>query len=87
MSISPWSTPVLKPGEKEYEELLTDDENVVRTDMDRIWVVKKNANEDAESVDLGKVLEMIDDGDGQALREYAHRLIRGSLLLEARPVG
>jgi len=76
----------LKPGEKEYEELLTDDENVVRTDMDRIWVVKKNASEDAESVDLGKVLEMIDDGDGQALREYAHRLIRGSLLLEARPV-
>jgi FlaA1/EpsC-like NDP-sugar epimerase len=76
----------LKPGEKEYEELLTDDENVVRTDMDRIWVVKKNANEDAESVDLGKVLEMIDDGDGQALREYAHRLIRGSLLLDVRPV-
>jgi len=76
----------LKPGEKEYEELLTDDENVVRTDMDRIWVVKKNANEDAESVDLGKLLEMIDDGDGQALREYAHRLIRGSLLLDVRPV-
>jgi FlaA1/EpsC-like NDP-sugar epimerase len=73
----------LKPGEKEYEELITDDENVVRTDMDRIWVVKKNANEDAESVNMGDLLEIIDDGDGDALREFAHRLIRGSLLLKA----
>lgn len=76
----------LKPGEKEYEELLTDDENVVRTDMDRIWVVKKNACEDVEAVDLGKVLEMLDEGDGSALREYAHGLIRGSLLFESGSV-
>lgn len=72
----------LKPGEKEYEELLTDDEDVVRTDLDRIWVVKKNEGEELEPVDVGRILELIDDGDEKALRAYADSLIRGSLLLK-----
>lgn len=72
----------LKPGEKEYEELLTDDEDVVRTDLDRIWVVKKNEGEELEPVDVGRILELIDEGDEKALREYADSLIRGSLLLK-----
>lgn len=70
----------LKKGEKEFEELLTEDENVVRTDLDRIWVVKKNDSENVESVDLGRLLELIDDDDGEGLRDYAHSLIRGSRL-------
>lgn len=73
----------LKPGEKEYEELLTDDEDVVRTDLDRIWVVKKNEGEELPPVDVGRLLELIDEGDEEALRDYAHSLIRGSLLLRA----
>lgn len=72
----------LKPGEKEYEELLTDDEDVVRTDLDRIWVVKKNEGEELEPVDVGRILELIDEGDEKALRAYADSLIRGSLLLK-----
>ncbi|MEM9015805.1 MAG: polysaccharide biosynthesis protein, partial [Verrucomicrobiota bacterium] len=71
----------LKKGEKEYEELLTDDEDVVRTDLDRIWVVKKNDSEVVEPVDFGRLLELIDDGDEEGLREYAHSLIRGSRLI------
>ncbi len=70
----------LKKGEKEYEELLTDDEDVVRTDLDRIWVVKKSGAEDVESVDLGRLLELIDDEDEEGLRAYAHSLIGGSRL-------
>jgi len=38
----------LRPGEKEYEELLTEDENVVKTEHDKIWVLAKD--EDAESL-------------------------------------
>lgn len=72
----------LKPGEKEYEELLTDDEDVVRTDLDRIWVVKKNEGEELAPVDVGHILELIDEGDEKALRAYADSLIRGSLLLK-----
>lgn len=72
----------LKPGEKEYEELLTDDEDVVRTDLDRIWVVKKNGADACAPVDIGRLLELIDEGDESALREYADSLIQGSLLLK-----
>jgi len=76
----------LKPGEKEYEELLTDDEDVVRTDLDRIWVVKKNEGEELEPVDVGRVIALIDEGDEMALRAYADSLIRGSLLLNPEVV-
>lgn len=74
----------LKPGEKEYEELLTDDENVVRTDMDRIWVVKQGDGDGVDRVDLGELLEILDEGNSEAFREYAHRLIPGSLLLSGK---
>ncbi len=74
----------LKSGEKEYEELLTDDENVVRTDLDRIWVVEKDAPGEASGVEMGRLLELIDDSDEEGLREYAHSLIPGSKLMEHR---
>jgi len=78
----------LKPGEKEYEELLTEDENVVRTDLDRIWVVKKNDDELLPPVDLGELFELIDAADEEGLRSYAHSLIRGSRLKDGRtPAG
>jgi FlaA1/EpsC-like NDP-sugar epimerase len=70
----------LKKGEKEYEELLTDDEDVVHTDLDRIWVVKKSGAGEVEAVDLGRLLELIDDEDEEGLRAYAHSLIGGSRL-------
>ncbi len=76
----------LKKGEKEFEELLTDDEDVVRTDLDRIWVVKKSGLEEVEPIDMGRLLELIDDEDEEGLRAYAHSLIRGSRLRpEAAP--
>lgn len=70
----------LKRGEKAYEELLTDDEDVVSTDLDRIWVVKKNASSRGLPVDIGYLLELIDDGDEEAIRQYAHSVIPGSKL-------
>ncbi|MEM6280044.1 MAG: nucleoside-diphosphate sugar epimerase/dehydratase [Verrucomicrobiota bacterium] len=73
----------LKQGEKGYEELLTDDENVVRTDLDRIWVVEKDSPGAMAAVDLGYLLELIDDTDEEGLREYAHSLIPGSKLLSS----
>jgi FlaA1/EpsC-like NDP-sugar epimerase len=76
----------LKGGEKEYEELLTDDENVVRTDLDRIWVVKRDAPIDIDPVDVGRILELIDEGDDHELRLYAHSLIQGSRLCDKEEV-
>jgi len=79
----------LKQGEKEYEELLTDDEGVERTDHDRIWVVKKNDDQVAGvPVKIGELIELIDAGDEAGLRKYAHERIPGSLLYqdESAPV-
>jgi FlaA1/EpsC-like NDP-sugar epimerase len=70
----------LRPGEKEYEELLTDDEGVERTDHDRIWVVKKNDDVMADRVDLERMMELVEEGDGGRLRDFAHGLIIGSQL-------
>jgi len=33
-------------------------------------------------VDLGELIELIDEGDETHLRAFAHSLIRGSLLME-----
>ena len=72
----------LKKGEKEFEELLTEDENVERTALDRIWVVKKFVREEMPPVDLGVLIELTDSDDEENLREYVHSLIPGSRLLE-----
>ncbi len=74
----------LKPGEKEYEELLTDDENVERTDHDRIWVVTQGDQSRAEAVEIGRFLELLDEGDEVNLRGYVHSLIPGSRLLDSK---
>ena len=71
----------LRPGEKEFEELLTEDEGVVRTDLDRIWVVEKSGEFDGPSLQIGELIELLDGGDESKLRAFAHRNIPGSLLL------
>ena len=72
----------LKSGEKEYEELLTDDENVARTDYDRIWVVKKNADQKPIRFKMAELMELIQSKDEKAIRLFAHQLIPGSKLFD-----
>lgn len=72
----------LKPGEKEFEELLTDDEGVVRTEHDRIWVVEKSQDVKAPPLDIIELLELLEEGDLAAIREFAHENVPGSLLVK-----
>ncbi|MCL4104690.1 UNVERIFIED_CONTAM: hypothetical protein GTU68_004644 [Idotea baltica] len=72
----------LKAGEKEYEELLTEDENVLRTDHDRIWVVAQGDDSLADAINLGELLDLIDGSSTEELRNFAHSLIPGSRLLD-----
>tara|TARA_R110002096_G_scaffold85802_7_gene197863 strand:+ start:6458 stop:8332 length:1875 start_codon:yes stop_codon:yes gene_type:complete len=71
----------LKKGEKEFEELLTDGEDVVRTENDRIWVVEKSDSEISDW-DIEAVLKTIDAGVGEDIRLLAHEHISGSLLMD-----
>jgi FlaA1/EpsC-like NDP-sugar epimerase len=68
----------LRPGEKEYEELLTADEGVVRTPYDKIWVVSNNSNGEPE-LPLAEIRGLVDLDNSEALRAIAHREISDNL--------
>lgn len=72
----------LKSGEKEYEELLTNDEDVVETDQDRIWVVSQEGRAEASEFNPGDLESILLDEDLSGLRNFAHSMIPGSKLLE-----
>jgi FlaA1/EpsC-like NDP-sugar epimerase len=57
----------LRPGEKEYEELLTDEEKVERTPFDRIYVARKDPAARAP-VDLDAVRALAANADPAAIR-------------------
>ncbi len=61
----------LRPGEKEFEELLTADENVVRSSYDKIWVLTKKTKPDElpPAIDLAHLEMLIDKNDDGKLKE------------------
>lgn len=62
----------LRPGEKEYEEILTEDENVVETPFDRIWVMQKDKDKTpVDGIDLCKINSMILANNDNELRKLA----------------
>jgi FlaA1/EpsC-like NDP-sugar epimerase len=66
----------LRPGEKEYEEVMTEDENVVKTSYDKIWVMTKNAEILSRApVDTAEVENLILKGNARSLREFAARSV------------
>jgi FlaA1/EpsC-like NDP-sugar epimerase len=66
----------LKPGEKEYEELLTDDENIVPTKQEGIWVLAADGSGLREPVDLDQLGRLVLSEDSEGLRNYAQEVIR-----------
>ena len=69
----------LRKGEKEYEELLTEDENVVQTAYDKIWVMEKEES-NMKPLDLKKIAKLTGQNNNSALRKLAIDLIPGNQL-------
>ncbi len=65
----------IRPGEKEFEELMTDNENVVRTPFDKIWVMKKTGSASVPLMDLESLSRLAETHDENALRRELMRLI------------
>jgi FlaA1/EpsC-like NDP-sugar epimerase len=66
----------LRPGEKEYEEVITEDENVVKTSYEKIWVMTKNSSvPGAAPVDTEEINALVMDGDIAGLRNLAARCV------------
>lgn len=85
----------LRPGEKEYEEVMTLDENVARTAFEKIWVLNRNLDHiAAPPVPLDRIEELIRGNDSSALRSLVkvcvpeHRFgapTRAALVEDATP--
>ncbi|HPO90061.1 MAG TPA: nucleoside-diphosphate sugar epimerase/dehydratase [Victivallales bacterium] len=73
----------LRPGEKEYEELLTDEEKVHRTPYDRIFVAKK-ASFNSEPVSIEKISELVRKNDVKSLIELLKIYIPENKFAEAK---
>ena len=56
----------MRPGEKEYEELLTGEETVDRTAFERIFVARKDKNHPARP-DLDIIKQLVEANDTGAL--------------------
>ena len=65
----------MRPGEKEYEELLADEEKVTRTPFDRICVARKDKLPSAPSVDPGTVRGLIIKNDLESLMDLVKKYI------------
>ena len=67
----------LRPGEKLYEELLTEDDNVVRTEHNKIWVMRSEigARVPAVPVELTELQQAIEDDSDESLRKLIQKWI------------
>lgn len=66
----------LRPGEKEYEEVLMEDENVTKTAYEKIWVMsKKEEYGRLKPVDQVEIERMVLRGDSEGLRAFAAHCI------------
>ncbi len=66
----------LRPGEKLYEELMTDQENVIPTDHKKIMALHANCiNMEALNRRLDRLKEMAEKRDGQGIRNLMMEMI------------
>ncbi|OVE80964.1 hypothetical protein BVY04_04415 [bacterium M21] len=66
----------LRPGEKEYEEIMTEDENIVKTPHDKIWVMKKNGDQKRlPKVEIERIEYLITTNDEVGLRHLAEEYV------------
>lgn len=66
----------LRPGEKEYEEVMTLDENVARTAFEKIWVLNRNHDHiPAPPVPLDRIEDLVHGNDSSTLRTLVKELV------------
>jgi len=66
----------LRPGEKLYEELITEGEGIVPTEHEKILVLKGNApNRDALNAQIDELLVVADTYDAAAIREELQKIV------------
>jgi len=72
----------LRPGEKEYEELITEDEDVEKSEYEKIRVLKKNNLCIENRVDIDKIEKLVSDNDKDGLRLIAREYVPENTFLK-----
>lgn len=73
----------LRPGEKEFEEVMTEDENVVKTPYERICVFRRSEGlQPAPAIDLKEVERCVVENDDVTLRTLASRYVPDNMLTD-----
>jgi len=65
----------LRSGEKEYEELITEDEDVEKSEYEKIRVLKKNQSCIENRIDIEKIEKLVTDNDENGLRLIAREYV------------
>ena len=66
----------LRPGEKLYEELITEGEGIVATEHEKILVLKENGcNRDILNAQIDELLTVAATYDADAIREKLHKIV------------
>jgi FlaA1/EpsC-like NDP-sugar epimerase len=65
----------LRPGEKEYEEVMAEDENVVHTPYEKISLFKKELGDACKATCLARIEGMVTNNDEKGLRALAAECI------------
>jgi len=66
----------LRPGEKEFEEVMTEDENVVQTNHKNIWVFKRGDGQaDEAHINLSQIEQSVLGNDVKELRGLARKYV------------
>ncbi len=65
----------MRHGEKEYEELMTDGEDVVKTSFDKIWVMRRADAASGPPMDLDLLARLVDERNDAQLRKELKRLV------------
>jgi FlaA1/EpsC-like NDP-sugar epimerase len=76
----------VRPGEKEYEEVMTEDESVVRTAYEKIWVMRKTANGTSlPGLDHRRIEDLVVSDDATALIALAREYVPENRIAERLP--
>lgn len=71
----------MRPGEKEYEEVMTEDEGVVSTDQENIWLFRKSGIQTCgPAIDLALVDRLVALNDTAGLRALSKQYVPENML-------
>lgn len=72
----------LRPGEKEYEEVMTADENIIPTPHEGVRVMRRDGSAPEDALDVGLIESLVVSNNAKGLTDYAKQRVPENQLAE-----